>query len=238
MTGPSVLGPVATAAERSGKPPDTAILVVDDHVPFAEALAFMLDDVQGVHAFAATTVEKARRALAEHEVDVILLEVDLAAGDGIRFARQTLSENLGLRVVAVTASEDEGRVVDAVRAGISGWVPKREPVERVVSAVRGVIRGETWIPPRLLTQVLAELTSARHDAARHDQPLATLTRREEEILECLMRGMKTNDIAEHLRLSRNTLRTHIQHILRKLDVHSVLAAVALARRSELVHHLE
>jgi DNA-binding NarL/FixJ family response regulator len=232
MTEPSIRRPGDISPGRNGRPPDTQILVVDDHVAFAEALAFMLGEVLGVHAFAATTVEQARRALAEHDVDVVLLEVDLAGGDGVRFARQTLSENPGLLIVAVTASEDESRVVDAVRAGVSGWVPKQEPVERLVSVVRGVLRGETWMPPRLLTQVLAELASTQDDAAG-DQPLAKLTRREKEVLDCLMSGMKTGDIARRLRLSRSTLRTHIQNILRKLGVHSILAAVALARRSGL-----
>jgi DNA-binding NarL/FixJ family response regulator len=236
MTVPSMWRSVATSAGGSGEPPDMTILVVDDHVSFAEALAFMLDDVPGLHAFAATTIEQAWRTLAEHEVDVVLLEVDLDADDGIRFARQALAEHRGMRVVAVTASEDERRLVDAVRAGISGWVPKREPAEQVVAAVRGVLRGETWIPPPLLTRLLAELSSAQQDAVRQDQPLAGLTRREREILDCLMRGMTTDDIAQRLHLSRNTLRTHIQNILKKLDVHSILAAVALVRRSEPGHH--
>jgi DNA-binding NarL/FixJ family response regulator len=236
MTVSSMWRPVATSAGQSGEPPNTAILVVDDHVSFAEALAFMLDDVPGLHAFVATTIEQAWRTLAEQEVDVVLLELDLDAGDGIRFARQALAEHRGVRVVAVTASEDERRLVDAVRAGIAGWVPKREPVEQVVATVRGVLRGETWIPPPLLTRLVAELISAQRDAARRDQPLAALTGREREILDCLMWGMTTNDIAQRLHLSRNTLRTHIQNILRKLDVHSILAAVALARRSESGHH--
>jgi DNA-binding NarL/FixJ family response regulator len=235
MTGPSVRRPGDISPGRNGRPPDTQILVVDDHVAFAEALAFTLGEVAGILAFAATTVERARRVLAEHDVDVVLLEVDLAGGDAIRFARQTLSENPGLRIVAVTASEDDSRAVAAVRAGISGWVPKQEPVQQLVSVVHGVLRSETWIPPRLLTRVLAELTSAQDDAAGHDQPLAKLTRREKEVLDCLMSGMKTGDIARRLRLSRSTLRTHIQNILRKLGVHSILAAVALARRSGLAH---
>ena len=121
-------------------PPDTTILVVDDHVSFAEALAFMLDDMPRLHAFAATTIEQAWRTLAEQEVDVVLLEVDLDSDDGMRFACQALSEHRGVRVVAVTASEDQRRLVDAVRAGVSGWVPKREPVEQAVAAVRGVLR--------------------------------------------------------------------------------------------------
>ncbi|MGN6176954.1 MAG: LuxR C-terminal-related transcriptional regulator [Streptosporangiaceae bacterium] len=161
----------------------------------------------------------------------MLLEVDLERDDGIRFARQILSGDRGLRVIVVTANEDENRVIDAVHAGVSGWVPKNEPVEHLVSVVQGVLRGETRIPSQLLTRVLARLTSVPRDGPGRDQRLATLTRREKEILDLLVAGVKTNDIAQRLCLSRNTLRTHIQNILGKLNVHSTVAAVALVRRA-------
>ena len=214
---------------------DSTILVLDDHVAFAEALASVLDDVPGFHAFEATTIAEAQRALAEHEVDVVLLEVDLNGDDGMGFACQAGAENPDLRVVAVTESEDDNLVVAAVRAGVCGWVPKDEPIEHLVSVVYGVLRGETWIPPRLLTHVLAELFSAQRDARCLDELLTTLSRREKEVLDCLTRGMKKDEIARHLCVSPNTLRTHIQNILGKLDVHSILAAVALARRAGIAH---
>jgi DNA-binding NarL/FixJ family response regulator len=233
MTMPPVGRAVNAPQWGNSQQRDRTILVVDAHVTFAEACASVIDDVPGLYAFAATTTEQALRALAELQVDVVLLEVDLDGDDGIRFARQILSRNPGLRVIAVTASEDENRVIDAVRAGVYGWVPKDESVENLVSVVQGVLRGETRIPSQLLTRVLARLTSVPRDAAGRDQRMATLTRREREILDLLVAGMKTNDIAQRLCLSKNTLRTHIRHILRKLDAHSKLAAVALTRRVEL-----
>jgi RNA polymerase sigma factor (sigma-70 family) len=210
-------------------------LVVDDHVAFAEALATVLDDVPGFQAFEATTIAEAQRVLDGQEVDVVLLEVDLNGDDGIGFARRARSEKPDLRVIAVTASEDQNRIVKAVRAGVSGWVPKDEPIEYLVSVVTGVLRGETWIPPRLLTQVLAELFSAQRDARGLNQRLTTLSKREREVLDCLTRGMKKDEIARHLCVSRNTVRTHIQNILGKLRVHSILAAIALARRAEIAY---
>jgi DNA-binding NarL/FixJ family response regulator len=217
---------------RGREPPDRAILVVDDHVSFAEALAALLGEVPGLTAQAATTAGQAQRMLAEWAVDVILLEVELTGEDGIRFARSALRANPQLRIMAVTTSQDDSRAVEAVRAGICGWVPKDEPFEELVAVVRGALEGETWIPPRLLTRVLAELVSAQQDISSLDHLLASLTRREHEILDYLMRGMKTDEIAERLCLSVHTLRTHIRNILGKLNVHSILAAVALARQAE------
>ena len=132
MTMPPVGRAVNAPQWGNSQQRDRTILVVDAHVTFAEACASVIDDVPGLYAFAATTTEQALRALAELQVDVVLLEVDLDGDDGIRFARQILSRNPGLRVIAVTASEDENRVIDAVRAGVSGWVPKDESVENLV----------------------------------------------------------------------------------------------------------
>jgi DNA-binding NarL/FixJ family response regulator len=235
MSAPSTRRSVTDSRGRSRRPSDRMILVVDDHVAFAEALAAVLDDVPGFQAFEATTITEAQQVLDGQEVDVVLLEVDLNGDDGIGFARRARSAKPDLRVVAVTASEDQNRIVKAVRVGVSGWVPKDEPIEYLVCVVNGVLRGETWIPPRLLTQVLAELFSAQRDARGLDQRLTTLSKREREVLDCLTRGMKKDEIARHLCVSRNTVRTHIQNILGKLGVHSILAAIALARRAEIAH---
>jgi DNA-binding NarL/FixJ family response regulator len=232
MSTPYVPRPATGSRRRGRRPQDRTILVLDSHVVFAEALAWVLNDVPGLRAFEATTIAEAQRVLDEREVDMVLLEVELNGDDGIGFARRARAEKPDLRVVAVTASEDRNRVVEAVRAGVSGWVPKKEPIEQLVAVVRGVLQDETWIPPRLLTHVLAELFSAQRGARGLDRRLTTLSKREREVLDCLTRGMKKDEIARHLCVSRNTVRTHIQNILGKLDVHSVLAAVALARRAE------
>jgi DNA-binding NarL/FixJ family response regulator len=210
------------------------VLVVDDHVTFAEVLASRLEAEPGIHAAAATTVEQARWMLAEHGADLMLLSVDLDKESGIQFAREVRScGSPDVRIVAVADSEAEGQIIEAVRVGISGWVPKSEPVEYLLSVVRGALCGETWIPPRLLTRVLVELQSAQRDGVELAQLLTTLTGREKEILSCLVSGMNRDSIAQYLYLSRNTVRTHIQNILKKLEVHSTLAAVALARRAGL-----
>ena len=204
---------------------------MDDYVAFAEALACRLDAEPGLTACAVTTIERARSALGESQFDVLLLDVDLDGNDGLRFAGEALSDNPDMRIVVVTAGADENQVVEAVRIGVSGWVPKNEPIELLLSVVRGSLRGETWIPPRLLTHVLAELKSAQRDRTAHEALIGALTGREKEILGCLVAGMSVDAIAGQLYLSRNTVRTHIQNMLGKLNVHSALAAVALARRA-------
>jgi DNA-binding NarL/FixJ family response regulator len=212
------------------KPDVMNILVVDDHVSFAEALAYRLSAEPGVRAFAATTAQQAQWVLAERHVDVVLLNIELEGDKGIRFARRAIAEHPALRIVAVTANEAEDLVLDAVEAGICGWVPKGESVDYLMAVINGTLSGETWIPPRLLTRVLADLKAAGRHRAEDDKVFATLTKREKEVLWCLVSGMTREEIADRLYLSRNTVRTHIQNSLKKLGVHSTLAAVSMARR--------
>jgi DNA-binding NarL/FixJ family response regulator len=225
--------PTALESLRLPESPVKQLLVVDDYVSFAEALACRLGIEPGLTASAVTTIEQTRSALTEHPFDVVLLDVELDGGDGIEFAGEALSAHPDMRIVVVTAGRDESRIIEAVQIGVSGWVLKDDPIEHLLTVVWGALRGETWIPPRLLTYVLTELKSAQSERAEQAARLATLSPREKQILGCLAAGMSADSIAGQLFLSRNTIRTHVHNMLKKLHVHSALAAVALARRAGL-----
>jgi DNA-binding NarL/FixJ family response regulator len=225
--------PTALESLRLPESPVRQLLVVDDYVSFAEALACRLDIEPGLTASAVTTIEQTRSALTERRFDVVLLDVELDGTDGIEFADEALSDHPDMRIVVVTAGRDESRIIEAVQIGVSGWVLKDEPIEHLLSVVWGALRGETWIPPRLLTYVLTELKSTQSERAEQAARLATLSPREKQILGCLAAGMSADAIAGQLFLSRNTIRTHVHNMLKKLQVHSALAAVALARRAGL-----
>jgi DNA-binding NarL/FixJ family response regulator len=225
--------PTALESLRLPESPVRRLLVVDDYVSFAEALAGRLDIEPGFTASAVTTIEQTRSALTERRFDVVLLDVELDGSDGIEFADEALSDHPDMRIVVVTAGRDESRIIEAVQIGVSGWVLKDEPIEHLLNVVWGALRGETWIPPRLLTYVLTELKTTQSERAEQAARLATLSPREKQILGYLAAGMSADAIAGQLFLSRNTIRTHVHNMLKKLHVHSALAAVALARRAGL-----
>jgi DNA-binding NarL/FixJ family response regulator len=225
--------PTALESLRLPESPVKQLLVVDDYVSFAEALACRLDIEPGLTASAVTTIEQTRSALIERPFDAVLLDVDLDGSDGIEFAGEALSAHPDMRIVVVTAGRDESRIIEAVQIGVSGWVLKDDPIEHLLSVVWGALRGETWIPPRLLTFVLTELKSAQSERVEQAARVATLSPREKQVLGCLAAGMSADAIAGQLFLSRNTIRTHVHNTLKKLHVHSALAAVALARRAGL-----
>ncbi len=105
------------------------------------------------------------------------------------------------------------------------------PPQDFLEALRGAVHGETWISPRLLTGVFRELMVETPPPRPEEQRITTLSRRERDVLGYLVAGMTRTDIADELLLSVNTVRSHVQRMLTKLDVHSALEAAALGRRA-------
>ena len=95
--------------------------------------------------------------------------------------------------------------------------------------IRGVAKGETWLPPAAVGRVLRSLIQDQERRRENDELLAALTPREREVLTCLAEGAGRREVAERLHLSANTVRTHLQNLMTKLGVHSTLEAVAMSR---------
>jgi len=207
------------------------VLIVDDHRVFAEAIATRLDAEADITVVG--TVSDGREAVAAAaslRPDLVLMDVELQSEDGIEVAARILQLYPELEIVVVSCLSDPARVRDAVIAGALGWVTKEAPPEELLAAMRGAARGESWIPPAILTGVFKELLAARREASEDEELLSRLTPRERHVLECMADGLDRGAIAERLFLSTNTVRTHVQNILTKLKVHSSLEAVALALR--------
>ena len=208
------------------------VLVVHHQIVFAEALAGRLAREPDVDVVGA--VARPARALAlvpSARVDVVLLDWALADG-GSRSLVATLAA-LEPRPALVVLGDDPRPValVDALRAGVRAWVSQDSSVELLLDALRSAATGRAWLPPALLGPVLDHLLE-RAATARPDA-LAVLTRRERDVLTCMMAGMDQTAIGERLFLSPNTVRTHRRRVLAKLRVHSSLEAVSVARRAGL-----
>ncbi|MGW2397840.1 LuxR C-terminal-related transcriptional regulator [Kitasatospora sp. NPDC001664] len=153
------------------------------------------------------------------------------APDGLLLLARAARSHSELRAVVLATEDDPRRAVRALQAGAGGWVAKDSSLPRLMAVIRGVLRGETHLPPTLLTGVVRELTAARRDRTESERLVETLTPREEEVLRCMVAGLGRQAVAERLYLSPHTVRTHMQNVLGKLGVHSTLAAVAVARRA-------
>ncbi|MFH0244006.1 LuxR C-terminal-related transcriptional regulator [Streptomyces sp. HK10] len=233
------------------------VLVVDDHRIFAESLAAALAVEQDVEVAAAGSGPAALRTLERaaadgRRFDILLIDADLggappeagevptpgpaaadapAAAGGIALVPRVHTGHPEVRTVVLAERDDPRRAAAALQAGASGWVAKDCSLSRLLQVVRGVLRGETHLPPALLTGVLRELTATRRHRTESERLVESLTPREHEVLRCMVAGLGRKAVAERLYLSPHTVRTHMQNVLGKLGVHSTLAAVALARKA-------
>jgi DNA-binding NarL/FixJ family response regulator len=177
-----------------------------------------------------TSFDWVRSAVARGDVDLVLLGIE-DARVGPSQVEELRHAWPGLNVVVISDSSNPDVLAATVRAGARGWLRPAASSRHLIQAVHGVARGETWLPPDLATVVLDRLLTVERTRAASLDAMSGLTSRELEILACLAQGMTRRQIADRYKLSPHTVRTHINHVLSKLDVHTTLAAVAIARKA-------
>lgn len=211
-------------------PPKIHLLIVEQQRTFRDALAIRLRaEPDLVVAAEAQSAEAARRVLAGRSADVILLDAELPDDSGVAFCAEMTRRIPPLCVVMLSAASEAQRIVAAIRAGVVAWVRKDESIDYLLRVIRGVVRGETWLPPTELGQVLRLLIEDQDDRRGRDELLEALTPRERDVLFHLLEGAGCKEVAARLRLSANTVRSHLQSLMTKFGVHSTLELVALTR---------
>ena len=142
------------------------------------------------------------------------------------------------RTLFLDHAPDEEHLLEAIEAGVDGYTTGVDGLEGIAEAIRVTARGESVVPSAMLGPLLRRLIQRRRDAAEAADRLSALTRREREVFGLLIEGQDDDAIAATLFISPETARTHVQRILRKLEVHSRVEAVALAARSGMADQLE
>ncbi len=204
------------------------VLIVEDHQMLAEALALSL----GARGFDCRVAEVAGREgilaqAARQRPGLVLLDLDLGGTDGLDLVPGLGAT--GARVLVVTGYTDEARLAEAVALGVTGWVSKTEPFERLLDAAEVAMSGRRQFPSGdlgHLQDIGRDRLAEQRDLCRR---LSELTGREHEVLLALSEGRTANEIAGDLYISVGTVRSHIHAVLTKLGVSSQLAAVALLR---------
>jgi DNA-binding NarL/FixJ family response regulator len=205
------------------------VVVADDERVFAEALGCLLDADERLHVLSAvSTADELDDVVREDVPDVAIVGSALAAGRGSVKAPPWADDEGSTRVLIVAAETRLEEVTAALQAGVCGWVAKDASADELRDAVLAVAAGDIHLPATLRTAVLRLLVGRDKS---HDQrdALATLTSRERDVLGCMVIGLNRAEMSRRLFLSPNTVRTHMQNVLRKLEVHSSLAAAAYAR---------
>jgi DNA-binding NarL/FixJ family response regulator len=209
------------------------VLVADRERAFVDALAGRLEAESDIEVVGAVQVKMPGPSLREEKsANVLVLDGDLPGEAANRLCEEMSGRARRTRVIMLTSSSGPARFVQAFRVGAAAWVRKDESVEHLLCVIRGVARGETWLPPVETGNVMRLLLRERDRQSEAESLLAALTPRERAVLACLAGGARHRAaVADQLHLSINTVRTHLQNLMAKLRVHSALEAVAVTRGS-------
>jgi DNA-binding NarL/FixJ family response regulator len=219
------------ADRQTADPPAVKVIMVAEQGAFSEVLAARLGAEKGIHVVAVVSGrDAALTVLDRSEADVAVVDERQRDSDVAALTAELRMASPSTRAVVLSGDLEGRRVTQAVRAGAAAWVSKDSSIEELLRVILGVSRGETWISPRLLTRVLADLMDEQRNSSERERVIGRLTSRERQVLMLMARGFEGDQIAESLHLSTNTVRTHRQKLMSKLGVHTSLAAIALARR--------
>ena len=209
------------------------VLIVNENTLVSQAMRAILESHDFEVSLSAYTLQARGEqpgTPASGRPDVALVDIRVPDSGGIEAGRRIIRDHPLAKVLALTAQEDAGAFAAASQAGFHGWVLKDGSVSQLVGSIRGVLEGRVALPPRSTQRPGKVQSPAERDAALLAQHL---TRREREVLSLLVEGESSQSISHSLSLSPHTVRTHIQNILTKLQVHSRFEAASFAVRFEL-----
>ena len=204
------------------------VLVVDDHAVVREGLRAFLELQDGIEVVGDAADGREGVAAAERlRPDVVLMDLVMPELDGLSALRALRKRAPEARTIVLTSFLGDDKLLPALRAGAAGYVLKNAPPSEVVRAVRAAHAGEAVLDPVVAGRLLEALS-------RDEEPLDRLTPREREVLVLLGRGLSNKRIAQDLRLSEKTVKTHVGHVLAKLGVADRTQAAVVAVRAGLV----
>ena len=208
------------------------VLIADDQSMVRAGFRMLLggeEDIEVV-AEASDGLEAVSKAARFHPT-IVLMDIRMPELDGLEATRRILAADPSARILILTTFDLDEYVYEGLRAGASGFVLKDEPPEQLIAAVRTVAGGDALLSPTVTKRVIKQFTRA----ARPEAPKGVdeLTARELEILRLIADGLSNGEIAGELYISETTVKTHVTHILQKLDLRDRVQAVVLAYQTGL-----
>lgn len=208
------------------------VVVADDHAMFREGLCRLIEAEGDIEVIAqAHDGEECLALLKEAKPDILLLDLKMPVRDGFNVLAELKKAHSGLRVIVLTASEDENDFVEAVRLGAKGVVLKQAASESLLVGIRKVHRGEMWIDQRIVAGVMEAMSKP---AGRGAPRRSLLTARELEIVALVARGLRNKDVSEQLTISEQTVKNHLHSVYDKLGVSDRLELALYALHHGLV----
>lgn len=204
------------------------ILLADDHPLIRSGLHMTLEQEQDfIIVGEAVTGSEAFQLCQQLSPDILLLDLSMPGPSPSTTVHLILDNCSGVKIIMLTAYEDEVYVRNLVRLGVAGYILKDEAPETLIRAIRAALEGDTWYSRRVI-DILAKPNTESPNANNN----FTLTERENEVLHLLAKGYTNTQIAESLAIAEGTVKNHIVNIYQKLDLHSRAEAVAWVWQNE------
>jgi DNA-binding NarL/FixJ family response regulator len=210
------------------------VLVVDDHKIFADLLAFSIEaEDDFVCVGRATTVAQAIAMTDSLAPDIVLMDIGLPDGDGVRATARILEQHPNVRVLILTGSVDRNLFARAARAGAIAFLGKYGPLDEVLATLRGARAGIVTVNGTMLSLLMSPTLDEQPPAG----DLPDLTAREDDVLQLLAQGQNIHKIARALSITVSNCRGHVRSLREKLGAHTQLAVVVKAGQAGLLPNL-
>jgi len=205
------------------------IVVVDDHTLFRRGLVGLLSEMQSFHVVGdVSSGTEALEVIRNQHPDVVLLDVNMPGMSGVETLVALRKANIQSPVLMLTISQHEEDLIGSIRAGANGYLLKNAEPETLRKTILDVVAGKSVLAPEITEQVFRMVRSGQVGVS------GILSERELEVLRFLARGYTTAQTASKLVISENTVKTHVRHILNKLEVGNRAEAVAKAVQQGLI----
>ena len=211
------------------------VLLVDDHIVLAEGVQSLLSSVEGIEVIAmAHDGAHALTSIDELRPDVVLLDINLPDMDGMEVMEAIAERGYSCAVLALSMHEEEAFITGMMERGAKGYLLKNVSLEDLCDAIRTVRGGGTFYSKQV-TQTLMDSIITRHRVpGKSDAPELSISDREKEVLQLIMQEHTTQEIAERLHISTNTVESHRRHLLEKLGARNSAGLVRIAMERGLV----
>lgn len=200
-----------------------SVSIVDDEKNLCESIAAFLNGSAGFRCLSIYgSAEAALKNLPADRPDVVLMDINMSGMNGIECARKLKVLAPRIQIVMLTVYDDTEQIFKALSAGATGYLLKRHDPDELLQAIRDVQAGGSPMSNSIARKVVASFQKASQVGEKEN----LLTSKEQEVLDCLARGLAYKQIGDELGISINTIRTHLRHIYEKLHVQSRTEAVA------------
>lgn len=206
------------------------VLLADDHNLVRAGMRALLQNIHEVEVVAEAENGRQVRALVQaHQPDVVLMDIAMPELNGLDATTQLIKEFPKLRVIILSMHSTKGYVLQALRAGASGYLLKGAATPELALAIQAVARGETYLSSSVSKYVVEAFKGGElHNAETLSAAEPALTPRQREVLQLIAEGSSTKEIAEKLNISVKTAKTHRTELMRRLDLHDVASLVRYA----------